>query len=232
MISARLGPLVLAIAALGALVVAPVRASAGVPTETLRPAIDQVLRILKDPALQGPAHTRERRAAIRAVMVTVIDFREAGRRALGVHWQARTDAERAQFVALFRDLVTASYAATLEGYSGERVEFVGEIEDDGVATVSTRVERRQGPPVPIAYRMHRPANRWLVYDVIVEGTSLVANYREQFNTVVRTASYEELVRRIKARVAELTGAPEVPAVITPCDHSASPPCARIGSTRG
>jgi plasmid stabilization system protein ParE len=126
------------LAALALIAAAAPSVTAGPATDTLRPAIDQVLRILEDPALKGPARARERQAALRTVMETVIDFPDAGRRALSVHWQARTEAEREEFVILFKDLVT---------------------------------------------------------------------YRAQFNTIVRTSSYAELIHRIRGRVAELTAPP-------------------------
>ena len=184
---------------------APAPAIAGAPTEHLRPSIDQVLRILEDPALKGPAHTADRRTALRGVIENVIDFPDAARRALGPHWQGRTDAEREEFVRLFKDLVTYSYVIQLDAYAGEKIVFVGESEDEDVATVMTKVQSRQGSIVAVDYRMHQRGPRWLVYDVSVEGVSLVANYRAQFNTIVRTASYAELVRRVRVRVAELAG---------------------------
>ncbi|HXD95037.1 MAG TPA: ABC transporter substrate-binding protein [Candidatus Acidoferrum sp.] len=194
---------------------APRPATAGPATETLRPAIDQVLRVLDDPALKGVEHARERRAALRAVMETVVDFPDAARRALSVHWAARTEAEREEFVMLFKDLVTSSYIVTMEGSAGQLVVFVGEAEHDGITTVLTNVERRQGPPAAVEYRMHQRGSRWLVYDVIVEGVSLVGNYRTQFNTIVRTSSYAELIRRMRERVAELTAPPPLTSRIGP-----------------
>jgi phospholipid transport system substrate-binding protein len=183
----------------------PGPAEAGSATEALRPAIDQVLRVLEDPALKGPARTVPRRAALRGVIEEIIDFPEAARRALALHWRNRTEAERAEFVALFKDLVTYSYILKIEPYAGEVVVFAGESAQDGVTTVLTRIQARGGP-IPVDYRMHAPAGRWLVYDVLVEGVSLVGNYRAQFNTIIQTSSYAELVRRIKARLAELAAA--------------------------
>jgi phospholipid transport system substrate-binding protein len=162
-----------------------------------------VLSILADPALTGAQHTPQRRRALRAVMETVIDFPDAARRALSVHWQGRTDAERAEFVALFQDLATYSYIVTMEAYAGQTVVFASETQADGTTTVLTKVQNRNGVPVPIDYRMHQRDGRWLVYDVVVEGASLVGNYRTQFNSIIRTSSYAELVRRIRARVGEL-----------------------------
>ena len=185
----------------------PGAATAGPATEALRPAVDRVLRILSDESLKGPAQAPARRRALREVMEGVIDFPEAARRALALHWQARSEAERAEFVALFKDLVTYSYIVTMEAYAGQTVAFAGETESDGIVMVHTKVEARQGPPASLEYRMHQREGRWLVYDVTVEGVSLVANYRAQFNTIVRSSSYAELLRRIRARVAELTAPP-------------------------
>jgi phospholipid transport system substrate-binding protein len=170
-------------------------------TQALQPTIDGVLRVLADPALAGTARASQRQAALRKVMEPAIDFPDAARRALAVHWAPRTAAERAEFVGLFTDLVMESYAAQLEGSGILGVAFVGESADEDLVTVHTRVDNRQRPSVSVDYRMHRRDSRSLVYDVLVEGVSLVGNYRAQFNTVIRTKSYAELVRRMKTHSA-------------------------------
>jgi phospholipid transport system substrate-binding protein len=168
-----------------------------VATQALQPVIDGVLSVLADPALSGPTKTAERRAALRSITEPLIDFADAARRALSVHWTPRTPAERDEFVGLFRDLVMESHAARLEAYGIVRVVVVGESSDEELVTVHTRVDSRQRTSVAMDYRMHRRDGRWLVYDVLVEGVSLVGNYREQFNAVIRTKSYAELIRRMK-----------------------------------
>jgi phospholipid transport system substrate-binding protein len=199
---------------------AAVRPAAGPATDALGPAIDHVLRILNDEALKGPAHTQDRRQALRRVMEDVIDFPDAARRALALHWQGRTEAERAEFVALFQDLVIYSYIVTIESYGGQTVVYAGETVSDGGAAVFTKVQGRHGAPIPVEYRMHQRDGRWLIYDVVIEGVSLVANYRTQFHTVVRASSYAELVRRIRARVAALMA--PVDAGITDPDGNVPP----------
>ena len=179
------------------------RAEAAGASDELRPAIDRVVRILADPAMKGELKRPERRSAVRGVMESAIDFPEAARRALAMHWRIRTQAERDEFTALFKDLVLYSYIRLMEPYAGETVRVIGESESDGTVTVLTRVVRRQGEPVPVEYRMHLVGSRWLVYDVVVEGVSLVANYRAQFHTIIQTSSYAELLRRVRARIAEL-----------------------------
>lgn len=205
---------------------APARATAGAPTDQLRPAIDHVLRILDDRTLRGPQHAPRRRAALREVIDGVLDYPDAARRALGVHWQGRTAAEREQFVALFRDLVSYSYIAAFDGYAGDKVTFVGEVPDVDVVTVMTRIRNGKGVQTAVDYRMHQQGTRWYVYDVSVQGVSLVGNYRAQFNTIMRTASYDELVRRLRARVTELVG--PVPSALPPPER-APRDCPRQGS---
>jgi phospholipid transport system substrate-binding protein len=187
--------------------VLPDVATAGGAADALQPAIDRVLRVLDDPTLKGEGKTRERRVALRGVMESAIDFSEAARRALAVHWRMRTEAERGEFVGLFKDVVTHSYIRLMEPYAGETVQIVGELQTDGTTTVLTRIQRRQGEPIPVDYRMRVVATRWLIYDVVFEGVSLVANYRGQFNSIIQTSSYEELVRRLRARAAALDEAP-------------------------
>ena len=183
------------------------RAQAATATDDLRPAVDKVVRILAEPAMSGELRTHERRAALRAAMEGIIDFPEASRRALAMHWRARMPSERDEFTRLFTDLVIYSYIRLMEPYAGETVQFIGESEGTGVVTVMTRIVRRRGDPVPVDYRMHVTGAQWQVYDVVVEGVSLVANYRTQFNTIIQTSSYDELVRRMRARIAELSQAP-------------------------
>jgi phospholipid transport system substrate-binding protein len=178
-------------------------AAVGSASDDLRPAVEQAVHVLTDPGLAGPERKARRQAALGKVMEGAIDFPEAARRALGVHWAARTPAERDEFVRLFKNLVIESYTVQLDGVGVERVVFLGESSDDGAVTVHTRADsRQQRPSVPIDYRMHRRDSQWLVYDVLVEGVSLVGNYRAQFNTVIRTKSYAELLRRMRAHATD------------------------------
>ena len=180
-------------------------------SSTLLPAIDRVLIVVfRDDHAKDSA---PRPAAVRAALEDVVDFDEAARRALGSHWQARSDAERAEFVALFKDVMAASYLATMRSQFGPTLRLVAENEDGGIATVLTRMHRPQGPPSPVEYRMHRRAGRWLIFDIRVDGISLVAAYRRQFNTIVQTSSYPALVHRLREYLAQ-------PASTVPADPAA------------
>jgi len=183
--------------------VAAREAAAAEPTTQLRVQINRVLRVLEDPNLKSPDKAKERRAAMRGVANDIFDFTETSKRALGRHWAARTPAEREQFVQLFADVLERSYISKVELYGGETIEYAGDTVDGDQSAVNTRIVTRQGLRVPIQYRMQRKGERWLVYDVIIEGVSLVANYRSQFYKIIQTSSFEELVKKMKTRQEEL-----------------------------
>lgn len=180
------------------LVGAPAPARAGAPTEQLRTSVEKIVKVLEDPALRAEARAKERRAAIRREAEAAFDFGETARRALGRHWQGLAEKDRAEFTELFTDLIERAYISKIERYSGEKIAFSGEAVEGGLATVRTRFVTRQGTEIPVDYRMQQRGDRWLVYDVSVEGVSLVNNYRTQFDKIIQTSSYTELVRRLKA----------------------------------
>jgi phospholipid transport system substrate-binding protein len=178
-------------------------AQAGPPTEQLQVRISRVVQTVDDPELKKNPTTRAQ--AIRKIADEIFDFRETAQRSLGRHWQARTPAERQEFVPLFADLLERTYISRIESYGGEKISYVGEVIDGDQATVRTTITTKQGTPVPVEYRMLRRSDRWLVYDVVIEGISLVGNYRTQFNKIIQTSSYPELVKRMRARLDELSG---------------------------
>jgi len=191
-----------AVAALVALL-APV-AGAGVPTDQLKGAIERVVKTLENPLYKGENRVLERRAAVRKIANEIFDFGEIARRSLGRHWQGRTDAEHEEFVSLFADLLEKSYISKIDQYGGEKIVYTGEKIESDNSVVSTRLITKNGTEVPIDYRLVKRGERWLVYDVSIEGVSLVSNYRTQFNKIIQTASYAELIRRMKSKQAEVS----------------------------
>ena len=177
-------------------------AAAGVPSDQLKAQIDRVLKTLDDPELKKEGKARDRRAAVRKIANDIFDFGETARRSLGRHWQPRTAAERDEFVQLFADLLERSYISKVELYGGEKIQYLGDTIEGEQARVQTKLVTKGGSDIPIEYRMHRKGDRWLVYDVIIEGVSLIANYRTQFNKIIQTASYQELVKKMKAKQDE------------------------------
>jgi phospholipid transport system substrate-binding protein len=180
-------------------------AAAGPPTDQLRGHVEQIVKILDDAAMRQDARERERRAAIRRVADEIFDFGEMARRSLGRHWPERSPAERQEFTRLFSDLLERSYVSKIEGYSGERIAFVGEVTDGELATVRTRIVSKQGVETPVDYRVLQQGGRWRAYDVSIEGVSLVANYRSQFNSLIQRQSYAGLVKALQAKQEEAAG---------------------------
>ena len=174
-------------------------AFAGPAMDQIKPQIDRVIATIENPALKGDSKAAERRQVLRGITDGVFDWTEMAKRALGRHWAGRTPAEQQEFVALFRDLLERAYVAKIERYAGEPIAYVGEVPDGDVTTVRTKIITRQNQEVPIDYRMFRDGDRWRVYDVLIESISLVNNYRTQFDGIIKTSSYEELVKRLKAR---------------------------------
>ena len=175
---------------------------AGAPTEQLRTQIERAIKVLEDPELAKESRMPERRAAIRRIANEIFDFTETTRRSLGPHWQARTPQEREEITRLFADLLERSYIGKIEMYSGEKIQFTGDSVDGDQANVRTRLVTKQGTEVPVDYRMHRVGDRWLTYDVSLEGVSLVANYRAQFNKIIQTSGYASLVKKLVAKEQE------------------------------
>lgn len=193
---------------------APPDASAGVPTEQLRGSVDKVLKLVGDSAAKRES-PRERRASLRRIADDIFDWEETARRSLGTHWQQRTRAEREEFVRLFADLLERSYMSKIELYDGEKIGYAGDTIDGDQAIVRTKLVNRHGSELGVNYKMlRRDGDRWKVYDVEIEGVSLVANYRTQLNSLLRRSSYPEVVRAIRAK-ASADSEPEAAAMASP-----------------
>lgn len=174
---------------------------AGPVSDQLRDDLAQVFRVIEETSVQRAGangiDVAKRRDAIRSAAEPVFDWREMASRSLARHWQSRSEEERAEFVQVFTDFVNRAYITQLERYSGESVRYISERIDGDLGAVSTRFVTRQGREIPVDYRAISRDGRWRVYDVSVQGVSLVNNYRSQFDRVIRDSSYSELVQRIK-----------------------------------
>ena len=177
---------------------------AGAPTDQLRGGIDRVFKILRDPAMAGDKNAVQRQTAVLAAATTIFDFNEMAKRALGQHWAARTPAERTQFVALFTDLIQHSYLNKVDQHSGAKMTFTGETVDGDLAAVRTAIPLNNGKEMPLEYRMHNADARWQVYDLSIDGISLLSNYRAQFNKIIRIESYDTLVTKLQSHQADFS----------------------------
>ena len=182
-----------------AVLAGPSSAEAASPTETLKTFFTSANTILQsvDPmrGIEAP------RRGIRQLVDQVFDYQEAAELVLGPVWQTRTPAERTEFVQLFADFLERGFVATIASKAsvaaGVHVQYLGEFIEGESATVATSVLTRNGGDLPVEYSMLRWGGRWMVRDVVIEGVSLIANYRAQFIRVIRASSYAGLIARMR-----------------------------------
>jgi phospholipid transport system substrate-binding protein len=172
------------------------------PMEEMKQTTDKILSIVANPALKAPSKTAERERLIRQAVDERFDWEEMARRSLATHWAKRTAGERKEFVGLFGDLLERTYMKKVEDYSGEKVLYDGENKEGDYATVKVKIVTQKNKDIPVEYRLKKKENGWLIYDVSIEGVSLINNYRTQFNSIIQQSSYENLVKRLREK-AEL-----------------------------
>ncbi len=168
------------------------------PTEVVRGTVDEVIRILDDPKLKDPAKLLPRRRMLEKVVSARFDYAEMSKRALAAHWIPLSPAEQTEFVELFKSFLSDRYAEKIEGYAGEQVHYLSERIEGNYAEVRTKL-RSSKVEIPMDYRLYLKEDRWHAYDIVVDGVSLVKNYRSQFEKIIRADSYAELVRRLRER---------------------------------
>ncbi len=132
------------------------------------------------------------------VIASHFDYAEMSKRALAGHWNPLTTGEQTEFVELFKSFLSDRYAETIEGYSGQHILYLSERIEGIYAEVRTKL-RSSKVEIPMDYRLHMRDGTWHAYDLIVDGVSLVKNYRSQFEKIIRSSSYQELVRRLRER---------------------------------
>ena len=185
----------------------PAVANAGEASDQIKGTIDRGIEILMRPELQGDAKKSERRALLRKELYPRFDFEEISRRALGVNWKNRTPEEKQEFIEVFKTLLENSYASKVEGYKGERIVYGKEALDLPYAEVRTKIVSGKGEQFDVNYRALKNGDEWRIYDIVIEGVSLVNNYRSQFTDMLSRYSFEEMMERLRktAKAAEEKG---------------------------
>jgi phospholipid transport system substrate-binding protein len=172
-------------------------ASASPAQDQLKQTIDSILDVLRNPELSGEDQKEERREALGKIVEERFDFKKMSQLSLAKHWKERTESERQEFVALFGRLLKDTYISKMEGYTDEKVIFLKERIKKKKAQIDTKIITPT-VEIPINYRMFtKKNNQWRVYDVVIEGVSLIGNYRSQFNQMLEKDSFEELMDKLK-----------------------------------
>lgn len=175
-----------------------VPAQAGEATEQLRTTIDAVLATVQDKSLaQEP-----RRAKLKEVIYARFDFRAMSQRVLARHWKRATPEQQDRFIEVFAELLANTYLSQIEAYTNERVEYTGEkVKKQKYAMVDTKIITKS-QEIPVTYRTRVKDGEWLVYDVVVEGVSLISNYRTSFGGIVSKDGMDGLIAQIEEKLTE------------------------------
>jgi phospholipid transport system substrate-binding protein len=165
--------------------------------------VDAVLAILKN----GQLDNEEKRTQISSIIKQRFDFRAMSQRTLATNWKKTTDEEKDKFVALFAQLIESSYVGKLESYNDERVDYPGEKVNGRKAVVETLIISASAD-IPVDYRLYLSSGgQWLVYDVIIEGVSLISNYRSSYQEIMKKEGFNGLLAKMQEKIDELSSTP-------------------------
>jgi phospholipid transport system substrate-binding protein len=166
--------------------------------EHLKISLASVQQVLRDPKLAGQQHVFQRRKLVRIVLQQLFDFEEMSRRSLGAN--ARRYKDRwPEFTPLFVDFLEHTYMGILEENGDAKIRYVGEVSDGDHLQINTRTRLKDGSEYRVDYKLRRDAVGWRVYDVVVEGISLVNNYRSQFDRFLSKRSFDELLQHLREK---------------------------------
>lgn len=171
------------------------------PLEDVKKTVDEVVRIVSDKEMKK--NDLKRRQALKRSISTIFDYSEMAKRSLGKHWNDRTPAEKKQFAELFASLLENSYASKIESYNNEKIIYLKENLDGDHAEVKSKVLTAKRDEFTLDYRLVNQNGKWLAYDVVIEGVSLVSNYRTQFNKIITANGYPELVKKLQNKTEEI-----------------------------
>ncbi len=172
------------------------------PLLSIKETVDGVLDILRDPGLKSVEKRETRREKLRSLVYARFDFEEMSRRAVGRYWRKFSSEEKGEFIHLFGKMLERSYIDKIESYTDERVEYLSEKIDGQYSVVKTMIVKRNGLEIPIQYKLILKNGEWRVYDVFIEGVSLVSNYRSQFRSILRRNPPEHLLRKLREKTAK------------------------------
>ncbi len=172
-------------------------------TDGVKETIDAIIDVVSREELKNDEKKVERRMLVRAIISKKFSFPEMSRRSLAKHWKERTPEEKKEFIALFGKLLENSYANKIESYTDEKIIYVEEKVKGNVALVKTII-KTSNDEIPVNYKLTKKGNDWKIYDFIVEGVSMIRNYRAQFRKIIHKSSYEELVNKLKKKVENIS----------------------------
>ena len=180
----------------------PIPVFAGVPLEAVKGHVDEVLDLLRDPALKEEAAKKTKKDKLRAISEEMFDFTELSKRTLGQNWSKFNPDQQKEFVKLYESLLEDAYADKIMMYTDEKIVFNKEVPlTEKTVEVQSTVLRKSGE-VPIYYRVIMKDGSWRVYDVVIEGVNLINNYRSQFKEILSNKPPESLLETLRRKVGK------------------------------
>ncbi len=169
--------------------------------DDVKKTVDEVVRIVSDKEMKK--NTPKRRLALKRTISVIFDYGEMAKRSLGKHWNPRTPDEKKEFTELFATLLENSYASKIESYNNEKIVYIKNTVDGDYSEVKSKVVTAKRDEFTLDYRLINQNGKWMVYDVVIEGVSLVSNYRSQFNRIITANGYPALVKKLQNKSNEL-----------------------------
>ena len=180
----------------------PLYLYAGVPLITVERHVNDVLNVLRDPALKGEKAKKAKKEKVRTISEKMFDFAELSKRTLGNNWKIFNPDQQKEFIELFKDILEDAYMDRITSYRDEKIVFNKEfmLSDDTAEVQSNIITKKS--ETPIYYRVILKTGEWKVYDVIIEGVSLIKNYRSQFREILANKSPEALLKVLRKKVGK------------------------------
>ncbi|KHE92602.1 MAG: ABC transporter substrate-binding protein [Candidatus Scalindua rubra] len=172
---------------------------AGEAGDLVKQTIDNGLRVLKDPALAGKDKTTERRKRLWEEIKSIFNMEEMAKRSLGQYWRERTPEEKTEYIELFTVLVKDTYLKNTDTYSGEKVVLLRESQDAAYHKVQTKFVTSAAKEIDVDFSLINNNGKLQIYDVNIEGVSLVNNYRSQFNSILLRSPFKVLIQTMKEK---------------------------------
>ena len=185
-----------------ALTAATIASADTTPTDAIRGSVESILTLLQDEELDQTT----RRGKIRKVINARFDFRAMSQRTLATNWKKASDEQQKEFVQLFSKLIENTYIGRVEAYTDEKVDYPGEKIKGKKAVVETLILTASAD-IPVNYKVYLKKDKWWVYDVIIEGISLISNYRSSYQEIVKKDGFDGLIVKMKAKIKELETQP-------------------------
>ncbi|MDQ7787931.1 MAG: ABC transporter substrate-binding protein [Thermodesulfovibrionales bacterium] len=184
------------------LLVFPLSAYAGIPLDTVKGHVNSILDVLRDPAFKGESAKKMKKEKIRVISEKMFDFTELSRRTLGQNWNKFNASQQKDFIELYRSILEDAYVDKIISYTDEKVSFNKENTlTEKTTEVQTTIITKKAD-IPISYRVISRGDTWRVYDVVIEGVSLISNYRSQFKEILMNKTPDALLDTLRKKVGK------------------------------